>query len=209
MAPWRHGLLLASLALLTGQAAAQTPPGSPDLYNDPTHGLRIIKPAGWEFLTLSSVLSEMRTRLAEQTGPTEAEALLKQVQLLVVIADRPGAAPEESARVTLVTEDLRAHPELKTPREYADANRKSLQQLVQDFRLEAPYTEVRAGSHTGLRYEYTARSSSDGSKPFRAIALHFLVERRGYVLSARAPVDHFPSRRPAFEAILKSFTFTR
>jgi hypothetical protein len=200
--PW-HGLLAAGLLGLSTMAAAGTIRG--DIFRDEEHRVQIKKPAAWHFVPAEQASSRARGALP---GDVQGERAAPATLLVAVSESPPGAQARYPARVTLAVEDLTARPGVESLEAYAQANLRTLDALLEDFRLERRSERVKAGGMSGLRVEYTGRvARPGGSVAIRGIALHFLRGKTGYAIAAVAGAEEFAARRATLQQILGSVNF--
>ena len=200
--PW-HGLLVAALLGVSTIAAAGTIRG--DLFRDEEHRIQLKKPAAWHFVPAEQASSRARGALPEGIrGEQAAPATL----LVAVSESPPGAQVPYPARVTLAVENLTSRPGVESLEAYAQANLRTLDTLLEDFKLEGRAERVKAGGMPGLRVEYTGRvARPGGSVAIRGIALHFLRGTTGYAIAAVARAEDFAARRATLQQILGSVNF--
>ena len=200
--PW-HGVLVAALVGLSTIAGAGTIRG--DIFRDEGYRIQIKKPAAWHFVPADQASSRARGALPEDVrGEQAAPATL----LVAVSESPPGAQVRYPARVTLAVEDLTSQPGVQSLEAYAQANLRTLDTLLEDFKLEGRSERVRAGGMSGLRVEYTGRvARPGGSVAIRGIALHFLRGQTGYAIAAVTRAEDFAARRATLLQILGSVNF--
>lgn len=199
----RRGLLAAALLGGAVGAAAGTTRG--DVFRDERYRIQITKPPAWHFVPAAQASSRAREALPEELRRGRAGA----ATLLVAMSERPPGAPVRyPGRVTVAVEDLTGRPGVETLELYAQANLRTLGNLLEDFKLEGPSARVRAGGVSGLRVEYSGVLHRPGGPvAIRGIALHFLRGRTGYAITAVAEAEEFAARRGTLQEILASVSF--
>jgi hypothetical protein len=198
-----RGLLAAVLLGGAIGAAAGTIRGN--VFRDDRYRIQITKPPTWHFVPAAQASSRAREALPEELRGGRAGA----ASLLVAVSEHPPGAPARyPARVTVAVEDLTGRPGVETLELYAQANLRTLGNLLEDFRLEGPSDRVRAGGVSGLRVEYSGvLHRPEGPVPIRGIALHFLRGKTGYAITAVAAAEEFAARRGTLQEILASVSF--
>ena len=203
--PARARRALLAAALLGGAVGAAAGTIRGDLFQDDRYRIQVTKPAGWHFVPAEQAASRAREALPEGLRSGGAAT----ATLLVAVSERPPGAPARyPGRVTVAVEDLTGRPGAETLELYAQANLRTLANLLQEFRLEGPTGRVRAGGVVGLRAEYSGvLARPEGPVPIRGIALHFLRGRTGYAIAAVAAAEEFPARRGTLLQVLASVRF--
>ncbi|MCI0371283.1 MAG: hypothetical protein L0214_07855 [candidate division NC10 bacterium] len=198
-----RSLLAAALLGVAIGAAAGTIRG--DLFRDERYRIQVTKPASWHFVPGEQASSRAREALPEGVRSGQASA----ATLLVAVSEVPPGTPTRyPGRVTVAVEDLTGRPGVETLELYAQANLRTLGNLLQEFRLEGPSERVRAGGVAGLRVEYSGVVlRPEGPVAIRGVALHFLRGRTGYAIAAVAAAEAFAARRATLQQILASVSF--
>ena len=138
----RHrGLLAAALLGVAIGAAAGTIRG--DLFRDERYRIQVTKPASWHFVPGEQASSRAREALPEGVRSGQASA----ATLLVAVSEAPPGTPTRyPGRVTVAVEDLTGRPGVETLELYAQANLRTLGNLLQEFRLEGDRKSTRLNS---------------------------------------------------------------
>ncbi len=203
--PARARRALLAAALLGGAVGAAAGTIRGDLFRDERYRIQVTKPAGWHFVSAEQAASRARKALPEELRGGRAGA----ATLLVAVSESPPGTPARyPGRVTVAVEDLTGRPGVETLELYAQANLRTLANLLQDFRAEGPTERVKAGGVAGLRAEYSGvLHRPEGPVAIRGIALTFLRGRTGYAIAAVAAAEEFAARRGTLQQILASVHF--
>jgi hypothetical protein len=166
-----------------------------DRYQNPRYGIQIEKPAGWYFITASTVIDVARKAAGMPAVSSDTDPV-KAAGFAVIVSKAPVLGREVAPQVVLVVQDLP-----KPPGELVETCER-LRSGMNDPETVTPTRPVRIEGRPAARLDF--KGYVDGAL-VRATALCTFQDRRAFVVVGQALAAEFDGEAGAFETILRSF----